>query len=836
MPKKFFLFFAIGSTAIVAWQSGVFPVLKSTASIGRQEPGFYLLPTNQLLRPWGEQTLLAGRPVDIAFDSEKRRMAILNNREIDLLEVSTGAETARIPLHSTSYLGIAYRPGDTEIWTGETSRNGPDSIAIISISPDGQPGAVERIHLSGHPVPAGIAFSRDGSRAFVAFSRNNTVAVVDTSTRQIVREVPVGMAPFGVVLCDSCGKVFVSNRGGRRPREGDTVAPSSGSDVVTDPTTGATTTGTVSAIDLKTLATSEIAVGRAPSGLALSPDGKILAVMNGHSDTVSFVDTSSPADAEVKIPSWPGNVIGSQPDSAAFSPDGRTLYVTCGGNNAIAVVKREGSAWKVAGAIPTGWFPSAVGVDGDGNLRVVNIKGVGHTADKKGTFNSKQYEGSVLKIPPPAASQIAAGTREVKAANQPRFDPQGGVANLEALGIEHVLFIIKENRTYDQVFGDIGKGNSDPRLTMYGRDVTPNHHALAERYVLLDNFYTGGAISFDGHQWLMQAFVSDYVERAFAASPRGYAWNMADALTVSPAGFFWQGAPKPLSVRVYGEFCLPPHRRPRSGNVTDMDEDGSIGWSEMWRLYKENKWESVVGCEPGVPALRPVMSLRYPNSSLNISDQIRADEYLRELAEMEKSGVMPQVSVLTLNNDHTAGTRPGMPTPRAMVADDDLALGRIVAGLSRSRFWAKTLILVVEDDAQDGVDHVDGHRTVALAIGPNVRRGAVDSNHFNHTSMVRTIQEIFQIPARTRFLTSARAMNSVFTHDSDTAPYTQLTPKIALDEMNPPLHALSGRKLWAARRSAQMNFSDIDEAPQDTLNRILWWDSKGYNVPYPARK
>ncbi|HLJ18124.1 MAG TPA: alkaline phosphatase family protein [Bryobacteraceae bacterium] len=818
---------------IVAWEARLFPVLKSNARAGRQELGFYLLPTNQLLRPWGEQTLLPGRPVDIAFDSHKRLMAVLNMRAVDVIEAATGARVAEIRCRGTSYSGIAFRPGDREIWASETTRNGPDSLIVAPISENGKPGEVERIGLPEHPVPAGIAFSSDGSRAYVALSRKNSLAVIDTGSRKVIREIPVDIAPFAVVVCEPCGKVYVSNRGGRRPQQGDTVAPSSGSEVVTDPVTGTATTGTISAIDLKTLQPSRIEVGRAPSGMALSPNGKILAVANGHADSVSFIDTATATVREIKIPTWPGSVIGSQPDSVTFSPRGSTLYVACGGNNAIAVVERDGASWKVAGAIPTGWFPSAIAVDAKGDLRIVNIKGVGHTANKKGTFNSKQYEGSILEMPQPAPAQIAAGTREVQAANEPRFEPSGGVRNLSALGIEHVLFIIKENRTYDQVFGDIGKGNSDPKLVMYGRDVTPNHHALAEKYVLLDNFYTGGAISFDGHQWLMQAFVSDYVERAFAASPRGYAWNMADALTVSPAGFFWQGATRPLNVHIYGEFCLPARWNPETQSVVDMNEDQYKNWTEMWRLYKENKWQNEVGCQAGVPALKRIMSPRYPNNGLNIPDQIRADEYIGELAAMEKSGQMPHVTVITLNSDHTAGTRPGSPTPKAMVADNDLALGRIVEAVSHSRFWPKTLILAVEDDAQDGVDHVDGRRTVALAIGPHIRRGAVDSNHYNHTSMVRTIQEIFEIPARTRFLTSARAMNSVFTKDPDNSPYQALTPKIPLDEMNSPLKALSGRKLWAARRSLQMNFTDIDEAPHDVLNRILWWDSKGYNTPYP---
>lgn len=833
MPKRIIACLLAAAGVIAAWQARLFPTLKSTLLIGRQEQGFYLLPTNQLLRPWGEQTLLPGRPVDIAFDSPKRFMAVLNMRAVDVIEASTGAQVAEIRCRATSYTGVAFRPGDGEIWASETLRNGPDSVVIAPIGEDGKPGEVTRIALPGHPVPAGIGFSSDGTRAYVALSRSNTLAVIDAAERKVIREVEVGIAPFAVTVCERNGKVYVSNRGGRRPRPGDTVAPSSGSEVVTDPVTGTATTGTVSAIDMKTFAAAEIETGPAASGMALSPDGKTLAVANAHADSVSFIDTQTSAVETVKIPTWPESLIGSQPDGVAFSPDGNALYVACGGNNAIALLTRRDAQWHVDGAVPTGWFPSAIGIDADGDLRIVNIKGVGHTADKKGTYNSRQFEGSIVKIPPPAPAQIAAGTREVKAANEPKFEPSGGVENLSSLGIEHVLFIIKENRTYDQVLGDIGKGNSDPKLTMYGRDVTPNHHALAEQFVLLDNFYTGGAISFDGHQWLMQAFVSDYVERAFAASPRGYAWNMADALTVSPEGFFWQGATRPLTVQIDGEFCLPARWDPATQSVIDVNEGESKRWPEMWRLYKENKWRNEVGCQAGVPALKPIMNSRFPYSSVNIPDQIRASAYLGDLTEMEKSGKMPHVTVMTLTCDHTAGTRPGSPTPRAMVADDDLALGRIVEGVSHSRFWPKTLILVVEDDAQNGVDHVDGHRTVALAIGPHIRRGAVDSDHYNHTSMVRTIQEIFQIPARTRFLNSARAMNGMFTDTADTTPYKALTPKISLDEMNPPLKALSGRQLWAARQSLQMNFTDIDDAPRDELNRILWWDSKGFNTAYP---
>ena len=642
------------------------------------------------------------------------------------------------------------------------------------------------------------------------------------------------MAPFNVAFSAKNDEIYVSNRGGRAPKSNDTVAPSSGSMMVTDPRTGATTSGTLTILKAKTLEAQEIAVGLAPASLSLNPNEDLLAVANGHSDSVSLINLKSHARTDIAIPTWPGKGIGSQPIAVTFAPDAQRLYVACAGNNAVAILTPSGKQWKVAGAVPAGYFPSALEIDRDGALRVLNLKGFANTLGKDGSHNSRNFIGTLSRIPAIIDAQLAAGTREVIAGNTPQLEAAGGVDRPEKLGIEHVLFIIKENRTYDQVLGDLPKGNGDPKFVQFGRNVTPNHHALAERYVTLDNFYTGGAISFDGHQWLMQAFVSDYTERAFASSPRGYAWNMADALTVSPAGFFWQGATRPIDLKIYGEFCLPARWDAARNSAVDINEGDLKKWREYWALYKEGKWRAAVGSRSGVPALQKYISPRYPVNSTILPDQIRASEFLEELAEYEKANHLPQLMILTLTADHTNGTNPASPTPRAMVADDDLALGRIVEGVSKSKFWGKTLILVVEDDAQNGLDHVDGHRTVALAIGPYIRRAAVDSNNYNHESMVRTIQTLLNIPPRTRFLQSARVMTSIFTNEADLKTYTTLTPKVALDEMNSPLAALSGRRLWAARESARMNWNDPDDAPPETLNRILWWESKGYDTPYPA--
>ncbi|MCC6394132.1 MAG: beta-propeller fold lactonase family protein, partial [Bryobacterales bacterium] len=324
---------------LAARERGLFALLESNARMGRQDSGVFLLPTNQLLAAWGELQPLKGRPVDFNFDSKKRFLAVLNSRSVDLLDGSTGVEFARMPMRSSSYTGVAITPDDREIWAGETTRNGPDALILGALDDNGKLGPQTRLPLKGHPVPAGIAFSRDGKTAYVAFSRNNTVALFDVASRKLLREIETGMAPFAVAA--SSKRVYISNRGGRRPRPGETVAPTSGSEVLADPKTGAADSGTVTILDPATGRTQEIAAGMAPSSMALSPDESLLAVANGHSDTLSIFDTKTLKRTDVPIPAYPEHTIGSQPINAVFSPDGRTIYVACGGNNAIAVIRRK---------------------------------------------------------------------------------------------------------------------------------------------------------------------------------------------------------------------------------------------------------------------------------------------------------------------------------------------------------------------------------------------------------------------------------------------------------------------------------------------------------------
>jgi len=353
--------------------------------------------------------------------------------------------------------------------------------------------------------------------------------------------------------------------------------------------------------------------------------------------------------------------------------------------------------------------------------------------------------------------------------------------------IQHVIYIIKENRTYDQVFGDLPKGNGDPSIVLFGREVTPNQHALAGEFVLLDNFYVDGTVSTDGHQWCTGATVTDYKDKTW---PSEYGMRRKGADSYGPAaypsaGYLWDfAARKGLQYRSYGEMVdvtgLKNHSCP--------DYQGGLG---------------------------------------PMADQKRIEVWLKEFREFEKNGDLPHLTIMSLPNNHTLATTPGAPTPRAMVADNDYALGRLVEAVTHSPYWKDTAIFVVEDDAQNGPDHVDAHRTVALVISPYTRRGAVDSTLYDNCSMLRTIELILGLPPMSQYDASATPMFNCFTPTPDFTPFNALKPQVPLDEVNKST-------AYGAKKSLAMNFKDIDVAPWHDLNRILWHSIKGVHVPMPA--
>jgi hypothetical protein len=395
---------------------------------------------------------------------------------------------------------------------------------------------------------------------------------------------------------------------------------------------------------------------------------------------------------------------------------------------------------------------------------------------------------------------------------------------------KHVLYIIKENRTYDQVFGDVERGEGDPELCIYGRQVTPNHHKLIDEFVLLDNFYCSGVLSADGHQWTNEAYVTDYLEKAFGGFPRSYPYWGGDAMAYAPSGFIWDNVlAHDKTLRVYGEFVKA------KVNWKDPAKKGRPAFLDCYRDFIDDKREIDVQATAAVESLQPYLcptSIGFPSI---VPDVHRAAQFTRELKEFEAKGNLPNFMIMLLPNDHTAGTQPGMPTPAAAVADNDLALGRIVEAVSHSKFWPETCIFVVQDDPQNGFDHIDGHRTVALVISPYTRRQALDSMNYNQTSMVRTMELILGLPPMNQFDASATPMASCFTSDIDLTPYQAAPNNVPLDQLNPNVADIRDpRQRHWAEVSLTMPLDEIDEADEDTLNRVLWHAARGRDDTYPA--
>ena len=381
--------------------------------------------------------------------------------------------------------------------------------------------------------------------------------------------------------------------------------------------------------------------------------------------------------------------------------------------------------------------------------------------------------------------------------------------------IKHVFYIIKENRTYDQVFGDLPQGNGDPSLVEFGRNVSPNHHALAEQFVLLDNYYGPGDQSALGHRWVLQSYPSDWVHKY------GNARNNQNPMLLGPTDAIYdQAKARGLTVRAYGE---------RGANTITPS---NATWTDIYNDWKNGTHNVTIAAQAIIVGLRNVYHPTYAAAESRVPDNYRADVFLKDFAEYEKNGNLPNLVLLLLYDDHTEGTSPGFPTPRAAVADNDLALGRIVDAISHSRYWKDSAIFVTEDDSQDGLDHVDGHRTVGLAISPYTRHGIVDSNFYTIVNMYRTIEQVLGLPPRNQFDLAAEPMFSTFTSKADLTPYTARPNTIPLNEMNPPLASLSGLERQLAKFSLTINSSEPDSTDAQLLNRAIWHSVKGFATPY----
>ena len=815
------------------------------AVVGPQDDGTFVVATTQRIDPAGTTIQFPGRPTDLVLNPDQTLLAVKNKNDLVLMDVATKSIRQTLALNSGghTFAGIEWSEDGKKVWMTDTRGH----LRSAALQEDGRFAWTDEFLLPGpseedkNPYPGGLAIDGTQELVYVTLSRNNTLGVVNLETGAIETQIPVGIAPYTVLLHQN--KAYVSNWGGRRAEEDEVTGPSSGSRVVVDPETGVASTGTVSVIDLSTRAVIHtIEVLLHPSDMVFSPDGSRLYVANANSDAISVIDTEKDVVINtLNSKPMPELPFGSMPNALAVSPDGQTLYVANGGNNLLATIDLKTD--KITGLIPTGWYPGAITLSDDGqSIIVANTKGIGSRDTARvlnrenGGFNSHDHTGSVTFIDAPSPDQLEEYT--IRAASNMRLPKINQTMQLsqveekivpvptspgEKSVFKHVIYIIKENRTYDQIFGDMPQGNGDATLCQFGREVTPNHHALAERYVLLDNTYCNGILSADGHQWTNEGVVTDYIEKSFGGFVRSYPYDGDDALAYASSGFIWDYVLKAgLTFRNYGEF------------VKAQIEPQNASWTDIYNDYLNNTNYVSIRATTELHTLEPYIAPSYVGFPGSVPDVYRAREFIKELNEFEKRGNLPNFIIMLLPNDHTVGTREGFPTPRATVADNDLALGQIVEAVSKSQFWKETAIFVIQDDPQAGLDHVDGRRTVALCISPYTKRGEVISKHYNQNSFLRTMELILGLPPMTQFDMAATSMEYCFTNEADFTPYTALPNQIPLDEMNAKLSMITGKQLYYAQQSMEMPLDDIDQADEEIFNRIIWHSVKGYDTPYPV--
>ena len=777
--------------------------------------GIGRLPTGVRLDPAAPLHPVGQMPLAMVDAPEGDRVVLLlsgwRDEGIQVVARATGRvlQTVRLP---AAFLGLAFSPDGRSLYASGGNADvvyrfdWRDGAAALRDSIVLQPRATRR--ASGERYPGGLAFSRDGRRLYVAENLADSLAVIDVATGRVLQRVPTDRYPYGVVVAPT-GAVYVSNWGGWHVSS---YAPAG---------------------DGALRPSGRIAVGRHPSALLLNASGTRLFVATASTDRVVSVDLArGRVVGELLDPPPAGPGEGSTPNALALSADGLRLYVAEADANAVALFHLTPASSGIAGArgddrlaarIPAGWYPTALLARGD-TLLVATGKGRGTRANPDGPFpvsardrrqppgrntTLAQLDGSFMMLP------VATENDEALARYTARVSRANGWTEPRAAAhryppFEHVVYVVKENRTYDQVLGDLPLADGDTSLVLFGRPVTPNHHALAERFGIFDRFFVNAEVSADGHNWSMAAYATDYVQKTvqphYSSRGRSYDYEgtnrgaIPDDDVAEPArGYLWNLAQqKGITFRNYGEFVVPGDADPQVLPVG----------------YRGNK-----------PFLAAHTSPRFPGYDLSITDQRRADVWIAEHEEFARRGVMPALQIVRLPNDHTAGARAGSPTPRAMVADNDLALGRIVAALSRGPFWKSTVVFVLEDDAQNGPDHVDSHRSPLLVISPYTRAGVVH-RFANTTDVLRTIEEILGLDALSHFDYFGRPLREIWSDAPDLSPVTALTPAVSLTETNP-----AGTP--EARESAALDLRIEDVADEERFNRILWRTVKGA-VPYPG--
>ncbi|MBI3840092.1 MAG: beta-propeller fold lactonase family protein [Planctomycetia bacterium] len=779
---------------------------------GLQLDGRILLPTQWSLLPAGEQVRLGDFPVNIALHPKESFAAILNagyaEHEVVIVNLKTKVVMSRVELPQCFY-GLCFEPDGKRLFV-----SGAESGIVYQFQFAAGYLADRReiriADLKEKFIPAGLSCSSDGKTLFVANAWGDTLTLVPLDDPQKLQRLGLEKDSYPYTSLPSADgrRLYVSlwNR------------------------------SAVAVLDLSTLKfAAEWSTGSHPTEMVLSPQGDTLYAACANGNTVAVLDSQTGRALEtINSALYPQAPHGSTPNSLALSPDGKVLFIANADNNNLAVVNvsQRGKS-KSLGFIPVGWYPTSVRYSGAENrIYVANGKGLLPRANRQGpnplvsrgpADNVTEYIGGLLRgtlsiILPPSPSEMAEYTKQAYQSSPLKAD-RGVVAQPreannpipsklgDASPIKHCIYVIKENRTYDQVFGDISSGNGDPALCIFPERITPNHHALAKQFVLLDNFYVESEVSADGHEWSTAAYATDFVEKTWPLNYRDggrgifrYPSEGALPIAFSGAGYIWDRCKQHnVTYRSYGEFIA---------NAEQVGQPATAA----------------------VPALAGHFDPLFRGFDLDYTDVARAERFVEELSGFEKSGAMPRFIILRLPNDHTSGTQVGKPTPIAMLADNDLALGKVVEAVSRSKFWKDTAIFVIEDDAQNGSDHVDAHRTVALVVSPYARRHHVDSNMYSTASMLRTMELILGLNPMTQFDAAALPMYDSFQAQADLTPYKVRPANVDLTARNDPA-------AWGSELSAELDLSKEDSADDLVLNEIIWRSVRGADsiMPPPVR-
>lgn len=737
-----------------------------------------------------------------------------NPHGLVVIDAKSHQAIQRIGLKST-WLGLAWSPDGKTLYVSGGNANGNKvkrTLAPIyefsyqngrlSDQPTRQLDEtipLDKIYWSGlahHPKKDLLYAANRGVNA-----QPSNVVVFDTKTRQIITRIPVEVNPYELVFSKNGATLFVSN-----------WASSS-----------------VSVIDTATnRVTSVIHVGSNPNDMKLSDDGRLF-VACSNDNMIYVIDTKKRTVIErVSTTLSPQAPEGATPDALEIDPARKLLYVVNADNNSLAVIRIANPAHsEVLGFVPTGWYPSALALAGLGHdLYIANSKGTEGHADIRGPGSplASRWEGNesvktlqkgnvellsldTLRLKLPGyTKQVLANTpyndsllTQARPSSSPSIIPSEVGAGSP---IQHIIYIIKENRTYDQVYGDLPKGNGDPRLTIFGRRVTPNQHALAEQFVTLDNLYCDGEVSVDGHSWSTSAYATDYTERRWPPEYGGFSQATSSPANSPASGRLWDVARrKGLTYRSYGEYAA------RASDGTTME--AAYGADALWgHLAKDYKASGARDTENAKVFLREF------------------EQYEQNFDDPNPDKRLPNFTIMSMPENHTNGTRPGSFTPVSMVASNDLAVGMLVERVSHSRYWPTTAIFIIEDDAQDGPDHVDARRTAALVISPYVKRGIVDSTLYSTSSMLRTMELLLGLPPMSQYDAAATPMYASFGREPDATPFTLVPALVSLDERNT-------EKSVGAQISKKMDFSDLDLAPMHLLNEILWKSVKGADSTMP---